>query len=244
MGKASSSKKVARAASIGGGKVASASRPWVWWAVLSAVVVLGIGGVALSRGEYREEAGPTNVAPVANKDHWHAAYGVYLCDEFAPPIQIEEDPKGIHTHADGVIHVHPFFRSAAGENAVLAVFTEAVGMTLTDDKLQVPGGELFEEGKTECDGKPGIVQVLVDSEVVTEGMPDIRFADRQLLTIAFAPKGTELPPPPSAPNLDNLSDVEPTSQTPPVQTPPAEAPPAEAPSGDGDGGTERDADEE
>jgi hypothetical protein len=117
-------------------------------------------------------------------------------------------------------------------------------MTLTDDKLQVPGGELFEEGKTECDGKPGIVQVLVDSEVVTEGMPDIRFADRQLLTIAFAPKGTELPPPPSAPNLDNLSDVEPTSQTPPVQTPPAEAPPAEAPSGDGDGGTERDADEE
>lgn len=221
MGKASSSKKVARAASIGGGKVASSSRPWIWWAVLGLVVVLGIGGVLASRSDYRSEASPTNVAPVANRDHWHSAYAVYLCDSFAPPIDVQRDPKGIHTHADGVIHVHPFVRSAAGENAVLSEFTEAVDMTLTDDELQLPGGDLYEEGDTECDGEPGIVQVYVDGDVVTEDIPDIRFEDRQLLTIAFAPEGTELPPPPSAPTLDNLSDVDPsTQQTPPLQVPP------------------------
>ncbi len=207
MGKASSSKKVARAASIGGASRATASRPWVWWAVLGAVVVLGIGGIALSRGEYQETATPANVPPVANRDHWHVAYGFYLCDSFAPPIQDQRDPKGIHTHADGIIHVHPFVRSAAGENAVLSEFTDALDITLTDSELQLPGGDLHEEGETECDGEPGIVQVLVDGEVVTEDFGDIRLQDRQVMTIAFAPEGAELPPPPSVPNLDNLSDV-------------------------------------
>jgi hypothetical protein len=224
MGKASSSKKkVARAASIGGGKVAPASRPWIWWAALGAVVVLGIGAVALSRSDYREGATPTDVPPVASRDHWHSAYGVYLCDGFAPPIQVQEDPKGIHTHADGIIHVHPFVRSAAGANAVLGEFAAAVDMTLTDDQLRLPGGKLYEEGETECDGEPGLVQVLVDGEVVTDDIAEIRFVDRQLLTIAFAPEGADLPPPESAPTLDNLSDVDPSQQTPaPAQTvPPA-----------------------
>jgi hypothetical protein len=87
----------------------------------------------------------------------------------------------------------------------------------------LPGGKLYEEGETECDGEPGIVQVLVDGEVVTDDIAEIRFVDRQLLTIAFAPEGADLPPPESAPTLDNLSDVDPSQQTPaPAQTvPPA-----------------------
>lgn len=207
MGKASSSKKVSRAASIGGGKAASTSRPWVWWAVLGLVVVLGLGAIALSRSDYQENATPTNVPPIAGRDHWHAAYDIYLCGEFVDPIPDQRDPRGIHSHADGIIHIHPFVRSAAGENAVLSEFTDAVDMTLTDDRIQVPGGDVYEEGETECDGEPGVVQVLVDGEVVTENIPDIRLEDRQLITIAFAPRGAELPTPRSEPNLDNLSDV-------------------------------------
>ena len=217
MGRASSSKKVSRAASTGGGRTARGAKPWLWYTAMGLVVLLGVAGILTSRAERRDElaSGADPTPPVVDRDHWHSAYGVYLCDEFAPPISDERDPKGIHTHADGVIHVHPFVRSAAGDNATLGLFADAVRMTLTDDEIRLPGGKSHKEGSTNCDGKPGIVQVQVDGEkVVTKDVRDIKFTDRQLLTIAFAPKGAELSPPPSQGQLDNLTDVEPSPTVP------------------------------
>ena len=235
MGKASSSKKVSRAASTGGGRTARGAKPWLWYLGVFLVVGLGVAGIWQSRAEYREElaAGSSDTPPVANRDHWHSAYGVYLCDTFADPLTNERDPKGIHTHGDGIIHVHPSVRSAAGENATLGVFIDAVQMTLTDDEIRLPGGKSYKEGDTKCDGKPGIVQVSVDGgKPVTEDIRDIRFTDRQLLTIAFAPKGTELPKPPSEPGLDNLSDVAPPDTVPlPTGTGTTVAPEATVPDG-------------
>ncbi|MDP9440693.1 MAG: hypothetical protein M3P34_00615, partial [Actinomycetota bacterium] len=142
------------------------------------------------------------------------------CNEFSPNITNERDPKGIHTHADGVIHIHPSVRSAAGPNATIGVYADAVQMRLTDEEIRLPGGKSFKEGSTKCEGKPGIVQVQVDGdEVVTENVRDIKFTDRQLLTIAFAPRDAKLPQPPSASQLDNLTDVAPPSTVPvPPQT--------------------------
>ena len=40
-------------------------------------------------------------------DHWHAAYGIYICGTLEPPFTDDADPNGIHTHGDGVIHIHP-----------------------------------------------------------------------------------------------------------------------------------------
>lgn len=227
MGRASSSKKVARAASTGGGRTARGSRPLAWYAAIVLVVVLGVAGIVFSRAERREElaAGSSLTAPAVGRDHWHAAYGVYLCDEFAPNINDERDPKGIHTHADGVIHIHPTVRSAAGENSKLGLYADAVRMTLTDSEIRLPGGKSFKEGEDKCGGKDAIVQVKVGDEVVTEDVRDIRFTDRQLLTIAFAPKGAELPEPPSKGQLDNLTDV---PQQQPIPVPlEGDAPPAE-----------------
>ena len=202
----SSSKKVSRVASTGGGRSARSTKPLVWWGVMGLVVLLGIAGVVMSRQD-RQERGPAALTPPTTQDHWHAAYGVYLCDELAAPIQNQNDPKGIHTHADGIIHVHPFSSAAGGDNAILEEFTKAAGLTLSDSKVKVPGGKTFEEGKTECDGEPGIVQLKVDGEIITEDVLDLKFEDRQVITIAFAPEGAEIPDPPSVPNLDNLSDV-------------------------------------
>lgn len=231
MGRASSSKKVARAASTGGGRTTRGARPLGWYAAILLVVALGVSGIVFSRAERRTElaAGGT-AAPIANTDHWHAAYGVYLCDNFAPAITDDNDPKGIHTHSDGIVHVHPFVRSAAGENAKISVFTEATKMTLSDTEIQLPGGKSFKEGETKCGGKDAIVQVKDGDKVITENLSGIRFKDRQLLTIAFAPKGAELPDPPSKAGLDNLNDVAPPGgqQTPPIQVPlDPNAPPAE-----------------
>ena len=51
------------------------------------------------------------------KDHWHAAYGMYVCDHFLPPVtDAKEDVLGIHTHGEGVIHIHPFSAAASGDN--------------------------------------------------------------------------------------------------------------------------------
>ena len=216
MGRASSTKKVSRAAGTGGGRTArGGSKPWLWYVVMGFVVVAGSLVVAFSREQRRDAlaSGPANEAPQANVDHWHAAYGIYLCDEFVPPIQDQTDPKGIHTHADGIIHIHPFVRSAAGSNATLGIYADAVKMTLSDTEIEVPGGKSFREGRTKCDGKDGIVQVKVNDQVITDDVADIRLHDRDHITIAFAPEGAELPEPPSVPNLDNLSDVEQPAST-------------------------------
>lgn len=222
MGKASS-KKVARAASTGGGRTAAraGTKPWLWYAVMGVVVLLGLGGIYVSREQRRDElaSGAALTPPVANRDHWHAAYAVVLCGQIASPISDERDPKGIHSHGDGLIHIHPFFRSASGDNATLGVFADAVRMTLNDEEVKLPGGKSHREGRTKCGDKPGIVQVKVGDKVVTENVRDIKMSDRDLITIAFAPEGEQLPAPPSASELANPKDVAP--QSPPITAPEA-----------------------
>ena len=210
MGRASSSKKVTRVAQTGGGRTARGARPYLFYVALAAIAILGVAGVVFSREQRIDKlaAGSNATPPVVNQDHWHAAYGVYICDSFAEPITDQRDPKGIHTHADGVIHIHPFLRSAAGRNATLEVFADAVRMDLNDTTIQLPGGEEYTEGDDECDGKDAKVMIKVnDDEPITENVAQLKMNDRDLITIAFVPEGTEIPPPPSAPNLDNLSDV-------------------------------------
>ncbi len=211
MGRASSTKKVARAASTGGGRTKGEKRPWAWWSAIGLVVVVGIALVWVSRDENRSQAAAEidNTAPKIG-DHWHAAYGFYLCDAFADPIKDETDPHGIHTHGDGVIHIHPSDRTTTGKNANLGKFADAVKMTLTDSEIKLPGGKAYKEGDTKCGGKPGIVQVEInDKQLVTTDIRSIRLKDGDKLTIAFAPEGADLPVTPSAPNLDKLTDVPP-----------------------------------
>jgi len=207
MGRASSSKKVARAAGIGGGRTKGGSRPLGWYAAMGLVVIVGFAGIFFSRSERLGNTASALTPPIANQDHWHAAYGVYLCDEFAAPITDQRDPYGIHTHGDGVIHVHPFVRSAAGKNANLGKFFDTVKATLTDSEIKLPGGKAYVEGKTQCSGKDAIVQVAVNGVVHRVNVRDIRLHDRDLVTIAFAPRDAKLPSPPSAPQLDQLSDL-------------------------------------
>jgi hypothetical protein len=229
MGRASSSKKVARAASTGGGRTARGARPLGWYAAIALVVVLGVSGIVFSRAERREElaAGADGSAPVANVDHWHAAYGIYVCDEFVPKITNERDPKGIHTHADGIIHIHPFVRSAAGRNATLGVFADAVDMTLSDEELEIPGGDSYESGESKCGDETGILQVKVNDEVITEELASIKLEDQALITIAFAPKDAEIPAPPSAGDLSRLNPETEQIEPAPTETTETTTAPAE-----------------
>ena len=130
MAKASSSKKVQRAARAAASSRGTGETRERGFPILVAVVVLlGIGLVFAARGS-RDEA----VAPFLS-DHWHSAYEVYDCGTSLPPIVNETDPDGIHTHGDGLLHIHPFNSSATGTDARLGVFFSASGLDANESTI-------------------------------------------------------------------------------------------------------------
>ena len=217
MGKASSAKKVARAARTGGGRTRRGTTSWVWPGLMAAVVILGTAGIVYSRDQRQ----PDNTRPFAAAagrpaDHWHSAIGYYICGTFVPNLPEGDDPLGIHGHGDNVVHIHPFGNSSAGKRASLEVYFDTVSADISDDKIELPGQDTKRNGDR-CEDGPGTIRTKVwdkrnpdDPGRIIEGDPSaIRPQDNQLITIAFAPEGANIPKPPSAPTLDNLSDVTP-----------------------------------
>ncbi len=205
-------------------------RPWVVAVAVVVVVAMLGGAVAAFIVMLTSEASPfassepfdPTEPPVANEDHWHAAYAVSICEGFEPAFTRQDDIVGIHSHGDGVIHIHPFVEAAAGRNATLAVFLEAVGASITDQQLLLDDGRRLTEGEDECDGRPGrlVVARWPDAalaadqapELITDNLADVRFGgDREAYTIAFVPEGVVPRPPPSISHLSVLSDVAPES---------------------------------
>ena len=229
MGKASSNKKVLRAASTGGGRTSRGSTPWGWYSVIAVAVILGTVGIVFSRQQTQDRFSASGGDRPKVSDHWHAALGVYICDRFLPNVpDSHTDPVGIHTHGDGVIHIHPFTRAASGRNAQMKVFARTVGMTLDTLTLRFPGDKkTYKDGSTKCGDKVGHIEWFVDTRQQAGNPADYHFAqDRQLIVIAFVAKGTDVPKvPPSASELLRLSDVTPTP-TPLAPTTPPSAPPA------------------
>ncbi len=223
MGKASSAKKVARASRAGGGGKVSQQRSLTFPVTIAVVLVLGFALVIFASRD--NEATADDSPPQANVDHWHAAYGIYACDAFLTPIEVQDDPEGIHSHADGVIHIHPWVGAAAGKNATLQVFADAVGLELSDDEITVPGVATFKNGQ-DCNGEPASWKAAVWADenaetpvLVTEDFGDIHFTnDRMLITLAFVPDGTDIPKPESQGQLDQLTDVPQPPSTPIVDS--------------------------
>ena len=94
-------------------------------------------------------------------DHNHAAYVVIICGEKQPPIRVFEDSQGIHTHGDGIIHMHPFNTAGEGPGAAVRRFFEYGAGQLTQDLVKVPGSkDTFKAGQNDCNGQPAEVRVL------------------------------------------------------------------------------------
>ena len=212
MGKASSAKKVARAARAGG-KTTGQRRNIGFPAAIVAIVVLGVGLIAFARSDQPGEGSPKL------GEHWHAAYGVYVCDRWVSNFSDRgQDTLGIHTHDDGLIHIHPFLASASGNSANLQKFFDQVGMKVSDSAITLPPGDQFGErqyknGKTKCGDKDGrvIMAYWEDAQNATGDPDDVRTSniadehfeqDLGAVTIAFLPEGEDtIPPPPSAPGI-------------------------------------------
>ncbi|MCX7621316.1 MAG: hypothetical protein N2037_10795 [Acidimicrobiales bacterium] len=202
--------------------------------LLFVICAMGTLLVAYARAERSEAI--SNAEPPKVSDHWHAAYGVYVCDHFLPPFPAEpqgQDKLGIHTHGDGVMHIHPFGSGGAGFNARLGVWAKTVGMKLGDQSFSGPDGTEYTNGY-DCNGQPANVYVYrwanafdprATAEVFASGFPDIRYRnDRSAFTFAVVPpdKVNAVPKPDSVATLNNLSDVDQSQQGATTSSPPTD----------------------
>lgn len=165
----SSTKKAAKLAQSGQGRKIRFQGGTLFPLVVTLVIVLGFGLVVYAR----QSRPPADASAPLLSDHWHHAYGFYLCDTW---FQLSGDAEerdsagfvntdfartGIHSHDDGLIHWHPFSGAATGQNATLGVFLDVYGVELSNDKLEFPENQraglpyqqetgVFEEGETTC----------------------------------------------------------------------------------------------
>jgi hypothetical protein len=257
MGKASSAKKIQRVQRAGVSRSPGQRRALGFPALIIGILIVGTVLVAFARDN---KANTEAEAPAANVDHWHTAFGVYDCDHYLPNLKDpQNDPTGIHTHGDGLIHIHPFVAAAAGKNAVFGVFADTVGMTIEGDKVTLPiqdGGQELATGAT-CKGEDGkeqkaTLQMLVwppqatddtDPKVVKGDFADIRFTeDGEIFALALLPEGTSPNDVPLPPSVEQLKDPlaaegggaqQPTSGSVPTASIPTESIPTDSVPADG-----------
>jgi hypothetical protein len=122
-------------------------------------------------------------------NHIHAAYAVWDCTkdagkEWLPPVNGEPDVdrQGIHAHADGLIHAHPFAKSVTGRRAKLGKFFEVTGLKVSGNAIVLPSKPASEDSKvpatkgatlkagTKCkSGKPAEIAVWEYSNAIVKG---------------------------------------------------------------------------
>jgi hypothetical protein len=225
VGKASSAKKAARVAKTSGGRKVRSQQGLVFPIALAAVLTLGLALVIYGRATNREDLGDPTIG-----QHWHAAYGIYICGQYLPNmgVGVSPDPGGIHTHQDGVIHIHPFQTATSGRNARMSDFFDQTGLNVTSSKIELPvddalgenSGKTFKNGDKCPDGKSGVVKALVWDDAAGTAAPKVFVADidrirftknGQAFTFAFLPEDQDLsnfPKPPSAARLEELGAVD------------------------------------
>jgi hypothetical protein len=234
MGKASSNKKVARAAGTGGGRTGSTNAPWAYGALIALIVVVGVGLTYTSRHRFEQQkAAPAaaSVAPKIGGTAWNEGLAVYVCGKFEPPIKKATTASGLSPDGNGVIHIAPKIKAAAGTKATLGAFAKSVGMTLTSDTIKLPGGTTYKNGD-KCDGKPAQLYVkqypyvgAAKGNILTSSAPDVRLVNDVLLTVAFVAPGNQdaIPAPPQSVQAALKTIVTPptTTTTAPATTVPA-----------------------
>jgi hypothetical protein len=140
----SSTRKAAKLAQRGKGRKVRFQGGTLFPAAVALVLVLGVALIAYSR----QSLPAADESPPGIEDHWHAAYGFYLCDDwYELSGNLEElDARGnltnngflrtgVHGHDDGVVHWHPYTSAGVGGNAVLDVFLDNYGVELTNERL-------------------------------------------------------------------------------------------------------------
>jgi hypothetical protein len=142
-------------------------------------------------------------------DHWHAALAVNVCGAWLPPAPPFEQranqagvTAGIHSHGDGLIHLHPFASDEANDPTV-GRFMDDGGWKLTSHSLTAWDDEQHRDGQACTTGGKGRVQWVVgqygESWPTTPRRGDpaaYRPRNGDIVAVYFVPEGSPLPEPP------------------------------------------------
>ena len=211
MARSAAAKKVAKAASAGGsGRSFRPRRDILFPAAMLLVVLLGVVLILVARNERSSNApaGPPRLG-----DHWHSLYAIYDCDEFILDLYPNDvdDQSGIHTHGDGLIHIHPFHTGVTGQFATVGAFMREIEFELTDSRIELPDGTILDESGEGCASpdpdsddpdisEPGAELRIMRWETLqaekalafTEDLRDVRFLDDgQIFVFAFVHPSVE-----------------------------------------------------
>lgn len=200
------SKKVARAAGTGGGRTSRGRIPWTYYGAILLVIVLGLVGTVVSKDRRTNQINNAGTSAPAVGTVWNEAIAFYLCGSFAPNVpQAKSDPYGLTTTGDGIMHIAPTKKSAAGKNATLGKWASANNVTLSAAQVKVPKSKLYTAGEA-CEGGKGQVYVKQfayagdPAGVLLKGNPDsVHLQDQLELVVAFVPpsKSSKIPGPPA-----------------------------------------------
>jgi len=168
------------------------------------VVALGVVLILFARIQRAENApaGPPRIG-----DHWHSLYAIYDCDDFILDLYPNDvdDLTGIHTHGDGLIHIHPFVSTVTGQFATVGAFMREIEFELTDSSIELPDGTILDESGEGCASpdpdsddpsvaEPGAELRIMRWETLqaekalafTDNLRDVRFLDDgQIFVFAF-----------------------------------------------------------
>jgi hypothetical protein len=188
----------------------------VFPAVMAGVVIVGLLLVIYARATV-----PGLDATAEANVQRRAAFGVYVCDEWvtlpAPSVTAFSE-FGVTDLQDGVV-LMTSLPADGNRGPRLGAFLDAYGVSLNDTELVIPptedGGEerRLEEGETSCPEGDGLLSVRVWDPATDAGsgqtfitaFSDVRLPnDGMGFTIAFTPRNSEVPQPPSVQALTDL----------------------------------------
>lgn len=220
-----------------------------WNIGIAAIVVAGLAALIVTVAANRQEASARPRAGNPNTgapgDHWHASLDVNICGTWAPPAPAFESEAGnpnvrvgIHSHADGLIHIHPFNSSEAGTNATVGRFLDYGGWKADAGSLSLwpdaKGKDIKDKNGDTCtlpDGskKAGLVRWFVNGKEHTGSVSDYPPKDQDKIVVTFDPKGTKLSDLGAPPNQAILASPSDQGQNPYTPSTSGGAPASSAP---------------
>jgi len=123
------------------------------WTPVAGIVVVIVAIIGVFLAFARGTAAQPSIG-----DHIHAALDIYVCGQKEPNLPFFE--AGIHTHGDGLIHIHPQFTNEEGTGASVGKFFQYGGWELSDSTLTLPGDRTFKNGDACPDGQTGVLRML------------------------------------------------------------------------------------
>jgi hypothetical protein len=192
------------------------------WTVATVVIV--VVGVLLVVFSYADRQNTADAAPIIG-DHWHAFLGVNVCGTWLPNAPAFEpranEPgvnAGLHSHGDGLMHIHPFSTDEAGTKATVGRFITYGGWDLSSSSFKLWDSQVHKNGQKCGKGaaaKPAEVQWTVGrfgkkwTGTPQSGNPaDYHPKNGDIVAIYLLPKGEKLTEPPDAEQaLTSIEDL-------------------------------------